>query len=117
MKKKLNQEISQHSLIVGPDDGTEPVFTFVQQARHKIRLKQFKLIEPNMIQALADAVARGVDVRVILNEKRSGGDRVNDETREQLEQVRDLLRQLLDGQALFRCSRCGFRIPEPRSKR
>ena len=87
MKKKLNQEISQHSLIVGPDDGTEPVFSFVQQARHKIRLKQFKLIEPNMIQALADAVARGVDVRVILNEKRSGGDRVNDETREQLEQA------------------------------
>ena len=30
------------------------------------------------------------------------------EAREQLEQVRDLLRQLLDGQALFRCSRCGF---------
>lgn len=28
--------------------------------------------------------------------------------REQLEQLRDLLKQLLDGQALFRCSRCGF---------
>lgn len=30
------------------------------------------------------------------------------EAREPLERLRDLLRQLLDGQALFRCSRCGF---------
>ena len=33
---------------------------------------------------------------------------VQGEAREQLEQLRDLLKQLLDGQALFRCSRCGF---------
>lgn len=30
------------------------------------------------------------------------------EAGEQLEQVRDLLRQVLEGQALFRCARCGF---------
>ena len=74
-------------LIIGPDDGTGPVIEFVQQATKKISLKQFKMVEPAMLQALAEAVARGVEVRLILNEKRSSGDRINDETRKWLEQA------------------------------
>ena len=86
MKAKKAPEIKPLSLIVGPEDGTQPVVGFIQEAKKKIRLKQFKMIEPTMIQALADAASRGIDVRVILNEKRSAGDRVNDETRQLLEQ-------------------------------
>lgn len=86
MKRKLVQTSKWRQLIVGPDDGTQIVIDFLRQAKRKIRLKQFKMVEPMMIEALAEAAARGVNVRVILNAKRSSGDRVNDETYKQLEQ-------------------------------
>jgi phosphatidylserine/phosphatidylglycerophosphate/cardiolipin synthase-like enzyme len=44
------------------------------------------MIEPTMNQALIEAVKAGVNVRLILNERRSSGDRVNDETRRMLEE-------------------------------
>jgi len=87
MKVKAVQETKLRKLIVGPDDGAEPIIDFVQQAKKTIRIKQFKMVEPAMLQALAGAAARGVDVRLILNEIRTDGDRLNDETRSLMEEA------------------------------
>lgn len=86
MKRNTVQETYPHRLIVGPDEGIQPVIEFIQQARKTIWLKQFKLIDPPMVGALADAAARGVAVRLILNERRSAGDRINDDTRRVMEE-------------------------------
>jgi cardiolipin synthase A/B len=67
-------------LIVEPDDGTQPVQEFIQSAESSLLIKQFTFTEENFIQAVIDRNNAGVDVRVMLNPKRSGGDRANDET-------------------------------------
>jgi cardiolipin synthase len=67
-------------LIVEPDDGLGPVHDLISSARKKLLIKQFTFSEPNLLQAVTDRRNAGVDVRVMLNPKRSGGDRANDET-------------------------------------
>jgi cardiolipin synthase A/B len=67
-------------LIVEPDDGTEPVQEFIQSAESSLLIKQFTFTEESFIEAVTDRKNAGVDVRVMLNPKRSGGDRANDET-------------------------------------
>jgi cardiolipin synthase len=70
-------------LIVEPDDGLEPVREFIATAQNSLLIKQFTFTEPSFIQAVIDRKNAGVDIRVMLNPKRSGGDRANDETYEQ----------------------------------
>jgi phosphatidylserine/phosphatidylglycerophosphate/cardiolipin synthase-like enzyme len=72
-------------LIVQPDDGVEPVREFVNSAENSLLIKQFTFTEPSLIAAVIDRQKAGVDVRVMLNPARSGGDRANDETYEQLQ--------------------------------
>ncbi|MBV8966238.1 MAG: cardiolipin synthase [Mycobacteriaceae bacterium] len=67
-------------LIVEPDDGTEPVREFIQSAQSSLLIKQFTFTEETFVQAVIERNNAGVDVRVMLNPKRSGGDRANDET-------------------------------------
>ena len=69
-------------LIVEPDDGLEPVRHFIETAQSSLLIKQFTFTEPSLVQATIDRFNAGVDVRVMLNAKRSGGDRANDETYE-----------------------------------
>jgi cardiolipin synthase A/B len=71
-------------LIVEPDDGLEPVREFIQSAETSLLIKQFTFTEESLIQAVIDRKNTGVDVRVMLNPQRSGGDRANDETYERL---------------------------------
>jgi cardiolipin synthase A/B len=71
-------------LIVQPDDGLEPVREFIESAEKSLLIKQFTFTEESLIQAVIDRQKIGVDVRVMLNAKRSGGDRANDETYDQL---------------------------------
>jgi phosphatidylserine/phosphatidylglycerophosphate/cardiolipin synthase-like enzyme len=71
-------------LIVQPDDGTGPVLEFINSAENSLLVKQFTFTEPSLIAAAIERKRAGVDVRVMLNAKRSGGDRANDETYEQL---------------------------------
>lgn len=71
-------------LIVEPDDGLEPVRDFIASAQRSLLIKQFTFTEPSLIAAAIDRFRAGVDVRVMLNAKRSGGDRANDETYEEL---------------------------------
>ena len=70
-------------LIVEPDDGIEPVREFIMTAQSSLLIKQFTFTEPSLIDAAVDRKKAGVDVRVMLNPQRSGGDRANDESYEQ----------------------------------
>jgi cardiolipin synthase A/B len=72
-------------LIVQPDDGLEPVREFINSAEKSLLIKQFTFTEPSLIASVIDRQKAGVDVRVMLNPARSGGDRANDETYEQFQ--------------------------------
>ena len=61
------------SLFVEPDDGIDPVLQGLNSARKSIRMAMYLITEPKIIQALKDAVARGVDVRVMLEMNPYGG--------------------------------------------
>lgn len=67
-------------LIVQPDDGVAPVKEFIGAAKKTLLIKQFTFSEPTLLQAVVDRKNAGVAVRVMLNPKRSGGDRANDAT-------------------------------------
>ncbi len=60
----------------------EPVQEFIENAQSSLLIKQFNFTEESLIQAVIDRINAGVDVRVMLNAKRSDGGRVNDETYE-----------------------------------
>jgi cardiolipin synthase A/B len=74
-------------LIVQPDDGVPPVLQFIRSARHSLLIKQFTFTEPSLIDAVIDRKNQGVATRVMLNAKRSGGDRANDATFETLQKA------------------------------
>ncbi|WP_078312943.1 MULTISPECIES: phospholipase D-like domain-containing protein [unclassified Mycobacterium] len=71
-------------LIVEPDDGLEPVRDFIESAETSLLIKQFTFTEESLIGAVIGRCQAGVDVRVMLNPQRSGGDRANDDTFETL---------------------------------
>ena len=72
-------------LIVQPDDGLEPVREFIESAQSSLLMKQFTFTEENLIQAVIARKKAGVDVRVMLNARRAGGDRANDATFEKFQ--------------------------------
>lgn len=63
-----------------PDEGVAPVRELIDSAQTSLLIKQFTFTEPSLIQAVIDRRRAGVNVRVMLNAARSGGDRANDET-------------------------------------
>lgn len=67
-------------LIVQPDDGVTPVRDLISAAKKTLLIKQFTFSEETLLQAVVDRKNAGVDVRIMLNPKRSGGDRANDIT-------------------------------------
>lgn len=67
-------------LIVQPDDGLGPVLDFIGSAQTSLLVKQFTFTDESLIDAVVARKQAGVDVRVMLNAARSGGDRANDET-------------------------------------
>jgi cardiolipin synthase A/B len=71
---------SSPSLIVEPDDGLAPVLQFIESAQRSLLVKQFTFTDDSLIEAVIGRKVAGVDVRVMLNAARSGGDRANDET-------------------------------------
>jgi phosphatidylserine/phosphatidylglycerophosphate/cardiolipin synthase-like enzyme len=72
--------VSIPHLIVEPDDGVGPVRELINSAEKSLLIKQFTFSEPTLLQAVTDRKSAGVRVRVMLNPKRSGGDRANDDT-------------------------------------
>jgi phosphatidylserine/phosphatidylglycerophosphate/cardiolipin synthase-like enzyme len=71
-------------VIVQPDDGVQPVRDFIASAQRSLLIKQFTFTEQSLVAAVIERHRAGVAVRVMLNPARSGGDRANDETFEQL---------------------------------
>lgn len=70
--------------MVMPDDGAAAVVELIDRTTQQLRLKQFKLQSPQILDALQRAQGRGVRLRVMLNPHTSGGDRWNDDTFNQL---------------------------------
>jgi cardiolipin synthase A/B len=75
------------ALIVEPDDGLAPVREVIAGARKSLLIKQFTFTEDSLVQAVIGRHRDGLDVRVMLNPKRSSGDRANDETYDRLRQA------------------------------
>jgi len=76
----INRHPTGPHLIVPTDDGLGPVREFIESAQKSLLIKQFTFTSEDLIAAVIDRRNAGVDVRVMLNAARSGGDRANDET-------------------------------------
>mgnify|MGYP006262392621 FL=1 len=66
-------------LLVMPDDGEQAVLDLLDLAKTSLKIKQFKLQSPGVIDAILRAHKRGVHVKIMLNPHTSGGVRWNDE--------------------------------------
>ncbi len=64
---------SQQELIVLPAAGVKPVIDFLQAAQTSLDVNVYLLTEPKILQTLAEAKARGVNVRVIFEHQPFGG--------------------------------------------
>jgi hypothetical protein len=51
----MKPPISQRTLVVQPDDGVDPVLGLIANATTSLRVKQFTLSEPRLVQAIIDA--------------------------------------------------------------
>ncbi|MBX7433870.1 cardiolipin synthase [Mycobacterium sp. Y57] len=74
-------------LIVEPDDGLDPVLDFIGSAHRTLRIKQFTFTDDDLVDAVIARSRAGVDVRVMLNAAKSGGERANDETYASLDEA------------------------------
>jgi cardiolipin synthase A/B len=57
-------------LIVEPDDGVAPIYALLRSPEHRLDLVMYELIDPTAEAILAADAARGVVVRVILDQNR-----------------------------------------------
>jgi len=73
-----------HTLIVLPDDTAQPILDALTSAKKSLRIRMFLFTDPGLIDAVLAAKRRGVDVRVMLNPARRGGESENDETKSKL---------------------------------
>ena len=73
-------------LVVMPDDGVETIKRLIDEATSSISVKLFEFQTRALIQALIESKARGLDIKVMLNEVRGNGVRPNDAT---LQTLRD----------------------------
>jgi cardiolipin synthase A/B len=76
-----------HTLIVLPDDTVKPILDAVAAAKKKLQIRMFLFTDPGLVQAVIAAKHRGVEVRVMLNPARRGGESENDETKKKLAHV------------------------------
>lgn len=67
-------------VLVQPDDGALPVIGLIAAAQQSVSIKQFTFTHPAILQAVIAAHRSGRTVRVMLNPRRSSGDRANDMT-------------------------------------
>lgn len=68
---------AQVSLMVEPDDGTAPVLAAIAAAKKSVDLVIYELDDAQVEQALADAEARGVTVRVLIENVNAYGKHPN----------------------------------------
>jgi cardiolipin synthase A/B len=73
-----------HSLIVLPEDTAQPILDALSAAKRSIQIRMFLFTDPGLTNAVIAAKHRGVNVRVMLNPARRGGESENDETNDKL---------------------------------
>jgi cardiolipin synthase len=76
-----------HTLIVLPDDTSEPFLAALAAAHKSVRIKMFLFSDPALLAAVIAARKRGVHVRVMLNPARRSGEEENAATRRALEKA------------------------------
>jgi cardiolipin synthase A/B len=74
-----------HSLIVLPDDTAQPILDALLAAKKSLQIRMFLFTDPALIKAVIAAKRRGVDVRVMLNPARRGGESENDDTKKKMD--------------------------------
>lgn len=72
------------SLLVLPDDSSQPILNAIHEAKKTLRIKMFVFSDPHILAAVIKAHERGVKVRVMLNPTRRSGEQENDATRKKL---------------------------------
>ncbi|HEY66421.1 MAG TPA: hypothetical protein G4O02_17865, partial [Caldilineae bacterium] len=66
-----------YELFVEPEDARAPVLSALADARETLRIVMYLITDPEIIQALKDAAARGVEVRLLLELNPYGGSSQN----------------------------------------
>jgi phosphatidylserine/phosphatidylglycerophosphate/cardiolipin synthase-like enzyme len=74
-------------LIVMPDDSGKPILDAIGAAKKSLRIKMFLFSDPALLAAVIAAHRRGVQVRVMLNPARRGGEPENEATRKKLQKA------------------------------
>jgi cardiolipin synthase A/B len=64
---------SSWSLVIEPNDGMQPIYGLMSSARHELDMTMYELADAQAVDILESDAARGVIVRVILDEDYSGG--------------------------------------------
>ena len=75
----------KRTIIILPDDTKKPIIDAIDAAKKSIKIKMFVFSDPDLINAVIAAQARGVKVQVMLNPARRSGEEDNEETRKKLE--------------------------------
>jgi cardiolipin synthase len=81
----MSKSNSVRTIIVLPDDTRKPIVDAINAAQKSIKVKMFVFSDPDLINAIIAAQARGVKVQVMLNPARRSGEEDNEETRKRLE--------------------------------
>ncbi len=84
-KSEILGSQAQLSAFVEPDDGLAPVLSRIQAATEQILVEVYIISDPQIIAGLVAADRRGVDVKVILEEKPFGGNNLNQKSKKTLE--------------------------------
>src|ERR1700742_2234432 len=59
--------VSAAALVTAPDQGYQPVYSFIASAHHTVDMTMYELVDTKAEQVLADDAHRGLRVRVILD--------------------------------------------------
>ena len=71
----------ERSIIVFPDDTVKSIVDAIDNAHKSIAIKMFLFSDPELLEAVIAAKARGVKVRVMLNPARRSGEEENEDSR------------------------------------
>lgn len=75
----------KRTIIILPDDTRKPIVDSINASKKSIKIKMFVFSDPDLIDAVVAAKARGINVQVMLNPARRSGEEDNIDTRKALE--------------------------------
>ena len=71
----MSKSNASRTIIVLPDDTRKPIVDAIDAAEKSIKIKMFVFSDPDLINAVIAAKARGVQVQVMLNRPDAAGKR------------------------------------------